>query len=239
MKRVAVLAVWLGLLIGLSACDKAADISSGKTTDRQPITLSTTNRATDINTSLSERTSQEESSTTHTHVYSDATCEEPAICSCGDVQGSALGHNYVNGACSRCDKTGGEVAITLDNWEQYFEVYEWVDWKENAFGEPTAFFGIRISFNLKPEYRDVCNADVACEYLIHQSHCEVTYDVPSKSCVIGEPIDVFDEQLGTLNAGNSESYISFSIGDGGTSGQYTMAKYQFVKMTRVQGTLTF
>ena len=36
--------------------------------------------------------SQADSSNTHTHSYSDATCTEPAKCSCGATKGSALGH---------------------------------------------------------------------------------------------------------------------------------------------------
>lgn len=39
----------------------------------------------------------------HNHNYADATCTVPATCSCGETQGEALGHNYVEGVCSRCN----------------------------------------------------------------------------------------------------------------------------------------
>ncbi len=38
----------------------------------------------------------------HTHSWSDATCTEAQKCECGETQGEALGHNYVDGACSVC-----------------------------------------------------------------------------------------------------------------------------------------
>ena len=39
----------------------------------------------------------------HEHVWSDATCTEPAKCECGETQGEALGHAYEAGVCTRCD----------------------------------------------------------------------------------------------------------------------------------------
>ena len=38
----------------------------------------------------------------HEHVWSDATCTEPAKCECGETQGEALGHDYADGLCTRC-----------------------------------------------------------------------------------------------------------------------------------------
>ena len=38
----------------------------------------------------------------HTHSFSDATCTEPKKCSCGAVEGVALGHDYKDGVCTRC-----------------------------------------------------------------------------------------------------------------------------------------
>lgn len=43
-----------------------------------------------------------ESKPTHTHSYSTATCLDGAVCSCGETGGPALGHNYKDGACTRC-----------------------------------------------------------------------------------------------------------------------------------------
>lgn len=38
----------------------------------------------------------------HVHSWSDATCTEPQKCECGETQGNALGHDYVDGVCSVC-----------------------------------------------------------------------------------------------------------------------------------------
>lgn len=42
------------------------------------------------------------SETVHTHKYSAATCTKPATCSCGAINGTALDHKYLNGACTYC-----------------------------------------------------------------------------------------------------------------------------------------
>lgn len=39
----------------------------------------------------------------HTHSFSAATCTEPKKCSCGAVEGAALGHDYKDGVCTRCN----------------------------------------------------------------------------------------------------------------------------------------
>ena len=37
------------------------------------------------------------------HTYAEATCTEAAVCHCGAASGSALGHNYEQGKCTRCN----------------------------------------------------------------------------------------------------------------------------------------
>ena len=39
----------------------------------------------------------------HTHTFSDATCTEAPKCDCGETQGEALGHDYKEGVCTRCE----------------------------------------------------------------------------------------------------------------------------------------
>lgn len=53
----------------------------------------------------------------HTHDFSDATCTEAPKCSCGETQGEALGHDYVDGVCSRCDafEEGWTVVDSLES----------------------------------------------------------------------------------------------------------------------------
>ena len=50
----------------------------------------------------------------HVHSWSDATCTEPAKCECGETNGEAAGHNYVDGVCSAC----GEAAPCEHEFEQ-------------------------------------------------------------------------------------------------------------------------
>jgi len=38
----------------------------------------------------------------HVHSYSQATCTEGEVCSCGATRGDALGHQFQNGVCLRC-----------------------------------------------------------------------------------------------------------------------------------------
>ena len=61
---------------------------------------------TDDTSSLETEPSDSQSSSTpvHTHSFSDATCTEPKKCSCGAVEGTALGHDYKDGVCTRCNE---------------------------------------------------------------------------------------------------------------------------------------
>ena len=58
--------------------------------------------------------------TTHTHSYSVATCTQPKKCSCGAIEGKALGHKWTNAncttpkTCSVCKATEGNA--TGHNW---------------------------------------------------------------------------------------------------------------------------
>ena len=40
----------------------------------------------------------------HVCSFSDATCTEPAKCECGATQGEALGHDFAEGVCTRCEE---------------------------------------------------------------------------------------------------------------------------------------
>ena len=46
----------------------------------------------------------ETSKPAHTHTFSAATCTTPAKCSCGVTHGSATGHKYIKGVCSKCSE---------------------------------------------------------------------------------------------------------------------------------------
>lgn len=89
------------------------DIKSGIATDAEQSSSDDNNSTASQNNNNSKSTDSNSQPTasseptvssqpSHTHSYSAATCTEPRKCSCGEVGGPALGHDYKNGKCSRC-----------------------------------------------------------------------------------------------------------------------------------------
>ena len=66
-----------------------SEATTTNTTVRMPGTTNTTNAP--VRTTAA-----------HTHHFTDADCTTPQTCSCGATAGSALGHSYQNGVCTRC-----------------------------------------------------------------------------------------------------------------------------------------
>ena len=81
-----------------SSCGAALNASETETEDKDP-TASSTPSATD---SVPETNATSSTQPPHSHSYGEATCTSPAKCSCGATNGSALGHSYSSGKCSRC-----------------------------------------------------------------------------------------------------------------------------------------
>lgn len=52
------------------------------------------------------------SATDHVHSFSDATCTEPGKCDCGATEGTALGHDYKDGVCTRCGEKDPDYRMT-------------------------------------------------------------------------------------------------------------------------------
>lgn len=69
----------------------------------------------------SSKPSNTSSTPPHTHSFSDATCISPKKCSCGSTSGSALGHNFTSGVCSRCGTTDSNAIVWTyeDGGEDY------------------------------------------------------------------------------------------------------------------------
>ena len=47
----------------------------------------------------------------HIHAFGEAGCRQPATCECGETQGEALGHDFVDGVCTRCDEFDPEYVV--------------------------------------------------------------------------------------------------------------------------------
>lgn len=93
--------------IGSSATQNQTDVTDTSSTEQSKDTPSSTTSK-PITTTKPETskpsTTTKPSTPTHTHSYSNATCTEPAKCSCGATNGSALGHSYDKGLCQRCNE---------------------------------------------------------------------------------------------------------------------------------------
>jgi hypothetical protein len=97
-----------------SSCGAALNASETETEDKDP-TASSTPSATD---SVPETNATSSTQPPHSHSYGNATCTAPAKCSCGATKGSALGHSYSNGKCSRCgssDPNYNPISISKQN----------------------------------------------------------------------------------------------------------------------------
>ena len=111
MKKALTLLLTLMFAFSLSACGSfnfSGNITTNSTSgtvqsDENSWTGTSTTDAvipTDENQLVTTITSTNTS--THIHMYSEATCTNPKTCSCGDTEGEALGHDYIEGTCSRC-----------------------------------------------------------------------------------------------------------------------------------------
>ncbi len=96
---------------------------------------------------VSESATQEETSAavqttkkpTHTHSFSNATCTEPKKCSCGATEGSALGHNYQNGKCTRCSATDPNYVPAYTSVSQKNGT-----WKAGVLGSDKCYYRISL-----------------------------------------------------------------------------------------------
>ncbi len=74
----------------------------------------------------------ETSKPAHSHSYSNANCITPATCSCGATNGSALGHSFSNGSCSRCGANDPNFVkkttyiLSMDTMKFHYESCRWV-----------------------------------------------------------------------------------------------------------------
>lgn len=96
MKRLIFVILAVGLVLGLMGC-REPEATVAPTTTVPPIATNTVGCV---------------------HQYTDADCTTAKTCTlCGYVRGSALGHDYVDGACSRCGEADQSfVVLTEGTW---------------------------------------------------------------------------------------------------------------------------
>lgn len=116
----------LSIAITVTATDKTSSGTQTDSNDTPANTSSNSNSGTNTQSNTSSKTptpstatsssSGKNNQTTHTHSYSNATCTEPAKCSCGATNGNALGHNWQAATCkapktcNTCKITEGSIA---------------------------------------------------------------------------------------------------------------------------------
>ena len=67
----------------------------------------------------------ERSENPHVHEWTDATCTEPKTCvTCGETEGEALGHDYVDGVCTRCGDVKIVYVAQLESTGEKFETLQ-------------------------------------------------------------------------------------------------------------------
>lgn len=66
----------------------------------------------------------------HTHSFSPATCTEPAQCECGAIEGAALGHDYKDGVCSRCNAADPDFKFTSISKKQGKWILKYLNQKD-------------------------------------------------------------------------------------------------------------
>ena len=189
--------------------------------------------------------------TSHTHSYSAATCTDPAKCSCGETNGSALGHNFVKGVCLNCNlkaKTQ-QITITTENWEQYFEVKIINNAKKNSFGDygTPQDFSIAFKLFLKEKYIEkLASIDVSIE-LSYDDYVEsYTYDSSTGNYTLTGEQSYFAEKRTficnfTDNDNNYYDGCYFSDGCWGGGDETTGYITRYAKnitSTRTTGTIT-
>ena len=158
------------------------------------------------------------------------------------------------------------VEITMDNWQEYFEITDFVSVWKNDFDEvESTKYGYCLS--LKSEYADkVVDADVAFEYYFSEPcYVDIEYNIDTKHIIVGEvytedlikdknmsDIGMYatEEHYGTnsFNSSNIENGRRYKVMEYEYRGKalevanniatWCSAFYQNADITRIQGTLT-
>ena len=132
------------------------------------------------------------------------------------------------------------VALTVDNWDTYFEVVTFPEFTENAFGEVDGF-NLRHFIRLKEEYYPLLNAEQTSIIM------EIAYNYGERMCSVDLEKQTY--ALGERTRTVSTTSIADRFYDSGSSLTcspfgvefYDVGKvryYEDVEMVRIQGTLS-
>ena len=92
---------WLGSKTDITTSVSGMKVEKGDSSSAYDINLTVTD-AGEYKFGFNATTKELSVEYPHTHSWSDATCTEPSKCECGETQGEALGHNFVDNVCTVC-----------------------------------------------------------------------------------------------------------------------------------------
>ena len=87
-----------------------------------------------------------------------------------------------------CGTQTEAIKISEDNWQQYFEVQELIEWQTDEFGDISSLW-VRYILCVKAEYADrivLEESDVTVEYIKYEQTVPVTIDFANKEYVFGD-----------------------------------------------------
>ena len=157
---------------------------------------------------------------------------------------------------TKVDDIPKEVTITVDNWQDYFEIVEVPVWEINDFDEISGCYGIITSICLKEEFieRGVSEkTNLAFEYNATRHVVSFEADIESKEVSLGEPYESQSEDVtkttsykpaSTMSDSDKAIYeytaeypvIAHLLFSATGSATYQLENITF---TRIEGTLVF
>ncbi len=154
-----------------------------------------------------------------------------------------------NGVADENEANPQSVEITLDNWEEYFELCVYTNFNENGFGEfeyANTYYSLASKENLNV---DCEKSDVTVEYTRTEEERPVTVDFENKKLTYGKGTDTFVSEPDVVTMYNISSYVSEEY-DRGRYGTYLVGGYidsledtsyyvTDIDVSRIQGTLYY
>ena len=90
------------------------------------------------------------------------------------------------------------IEITVDNWQDYFEINEVTVWETDEAGEVVDCYGVITSLCLKEEFADKTlseKTELEFQYRALRHICEFTADLEKQEITIGAPDSQWDEEI--------------------------------------------
>lgn len=130
-------------------------------------------------------------------------------------------------------KETSEIEITLDNWQEYFEITLHADTQKNSFDEIVDFYP-NYRFSLKEAYVErIADVDLAVEYHATDGYfTEYTYDIATGTITTGEPDknDPAKDKTDTFSISTSDGYY-FIAGTPSSDVKPTIQTWQAINIT--------